>query len=368
MMKKSLLALGAFAAAQGALAQSSVTVFGVLDTSVIHAEGSGPNSGSRTQLGSSGNSFSRLGFRGTEDLGGGYAAGFWLEAGLQSDTGSGIPTNTNNQISGIQPGGLAFSRRSTVSLSGPFGELRLGRDYTPTFWNTALFDPFGTGGGIGANHLYFVGQGGLGAYIGTRASNSVGYFLPQNLGGFYGQVMAASGENVDVDGQPNVHDGDYVGGRLGWRAGGFDIAGATGRAQYASGDLTLSNLGVAYTFAQDAGFAAGLKLMAEYHEDKLGERDGKGGLLGFKWPVGPGMVKGSYAYYERDAAPGATQGQLASSKLALGYEYFLSKRTSLYATVARIHNDDGTSDSLGGVPTTAGRPATGTEFGITHVF
>jgi len=367
MMKKSLLALGALAAAHGAFAQSSVTVFGVLDTSIVYTEGSGPNAGSRTQMSSSGNSFSRLGFRGTEDLGGGYGAGFWLEAGLQSDSGGIIPTNVNNQINGVQAGSFGFSRRATVSLFGPFGEVRLGRDYTPTFWNTALFDPFGTGGGIGANHLYFVGQGGLGAYVGTRASNSVGYFLPQNIGGFYGQVMAASGENVDVDGQPGAHDGDYLGGRLGWRSGGFDIAGATGRAQYASGDLTLSNVGVAYTFGPSIQAISGLKLMAEYHQDKLGEREGKGGLVGFKWPMGPGVLKASYAHYERDPQV-AGQSDLASDKMALGYEYLLSKRTSLYATVARIHNDDGTADSLGGVPTTPGRPATGTEFGITHTF
>ena len=366
-MKKSILALAALAAGHGAFAQSSVTVFGVLDTSLMYTQGSGPGAGSRWQMASSGNSFSRLGFRGTEDLGGGYGAGFWLEAGLQSDTGGTLPTNVNNQPNGVQPGSFGFSRRATVSYFGPFGEVRLGRDYTPTFWNTALFDPFGTGGGIGANHLYFVGQGGLGAFVGTRASNSIGYFLPQNIGGFYGQVMAASGENVDVEGQPNVHNGDYLGARLGFRSGGFDMAGATGRAQYATGDLTLSNLGVAYTFGPGTSVVGGLKLMAEYHQDKLGEREGRGGLVGLKWPVGPGMVKASYARYQRDALV-AGQDDLASAKLALGYEYLLSKRTSVYATVARIHNDAGTADSLGGVPTAPGHAANGTEFGLSHTF
>ena len=90
------------------------------------------------------------------------AAGFWLEAGLQNDTGTGFGSNTNNQRNGnVGDGGLIFGRRSTVSLSGVFGEVRLGRDYTPTFWNTALFDPFGTGGGIGANQIYFTALGGL---------------------------------------------------------------------------------------------------------------------------------------------------------------------------------------------------------------
>jgi hypothetical protein len=91
---------------------------------------------SKTGLGNSGYNSSRLGFRGTEDLGGGLAASFWLEAPITNDDGAtGVST---------------FARRSTVSLSGGFGEVRLGRDYTPTFWNDTVFDPFGTNG-VGTN-------------------------------------------------------------------------------------------------------------------------------------------------------------------------------------------------------------------------
>ena len=211
---------------------------------------------SKWQLSNSANSFSRLGFRGTEDLGGGLAAGFWLEAGLQNDTGIGFNSNTNNQASGAAGvGALTFNRRSTVSLSGGFGELRLGRDYTPTFWNTAIFDPFGTGGGIGANQLYFSGLGGLTAPTGTRASNSIGYFLPPNLGGFYGQAMVAMGENDNRSLLPgsaisNRNDGNYAGVRGGYLNGPFHVSLATGRTTYATGDLRVSNLGVSYTFEQ----------------------------------------------------------------------------------------------------------------------
>ena len=91
----------------------------------------------KTQLTNSGYNSSRLGFRGTEDLGGGMSASFWLEAGVNNDDGTGAATSTNNQaiaapapaVAGTQ--GLTFNRRSTVSLAGGWGELRLGRDYTP---------------------------------------------------------------------------------------------------------------------------------------------------------------------------------------------------------------------------------------------
>ena len=79
------------------------------------------------------------------------SASFWLEAGLDNDDGHGAATNSNNQPSGAGAGvdgrqGLTFNRRSTVSLAGGWGELRLGRDYTPQFWNLTVFDPFGTNG------------------------------------------------------------------------------------------------------------------------------------------------------------------------------------------------------------------------------
>ena len=99
-MKKTLVAVAALTAAAGAFAQSTVTLFGVLDTSVAHI--SSGNS-KVTGLASGGVSSSRLGFRGTEDLGGGLAAGFWLEGGLAVDNGN--------------SSGYAFERRSTVSPS-----------------------------------------------------------------------------------------------------------------------------------------------------------------------------------------------------------------------------------------------------------
>lgn len=368
-MKRTLVAVAACTAAAASFAQSSVSLFGVVDAAVTYSTGSGPVSTSKWQLTNSANTFSRLGFRGTEDLGGGLAASFWLESGLQNDTGTGYATNTNNQANGSAgAGGLTFSRRSTVSLSGPFGELRMGRDYTPTFWSTALFDPFGTGGGIGANQIYFSSLGGLTAPTGTRASNSFGYFLPPDLGGFYGQVMAALGENdsnsVLAGPLPlrNSNDGDYTGVRVGYLNGPFNIALATGRTRYVTGDLRVSNLGVSYTFEQ----LMGLRLMGEYYAESLATTDGKGALVGFILPVGVGDIKASYARYQRE--PAGNLPKPTTSKLALGYVYNLSKRSAVYATVARISNSNGAAQALAGVLTSPNHGSTGTEFGLRHAF
>ena len=368
-MKKYLIALAAASGAGAALAQSSLTLFGVVDAAVTYTKGSGPGSAHKTQLSNSGNMFSRLGFRGTEDLGGGYSANFWLEMGLQNDSAQGFPSNTNNQASGNGPAGvLSFNRRSTVSLAGPFGEVRLGRDYVPAFWNTAIFDPFGTGGGIGANQIYFSGLGGLVAPTGTRASNSIGYLLPASLGGFYGQVMYAMSENDSRSVLPgtlvsNRHDGDHTGARFGYQGGGLNIALATGRTRYASGDLRVTNLGASYTF--DASLM-NLKLTSELYKESKGTTDAKGVLVGFQLPIGPGEIKASYARYRLE--PAGALLKPTSSKLAIGYVHNLSKRTALYATIARISNSNGASQALSGAITAPNRASSGTEFGMRHMF
>ncbi|WP_213958143.1 porin [Variovorax sp. dw_954] len=373
-MKRISVAAAACLVTSVVCAQSSVTLFGVVDAAVTYTTGSGPASTSKWQLTNSANSFSRLGFRGNEDLGGGLSAGFWLEEGLQNDTGTGFPGNTNNQLNGTAGlGTLTFNRRSTVSLtSSSWGELRLGRDYTPTFWNTAIFDPFGTGSGIGANQLYFSGLGGLTAPTGTRASNSVGYFLPPNLGGFYGSVMYAMGENISNSTLPpatpgaipvpNQNDGRYGGVRLGYQSGPFHVSIATGLTTYATGDLRVSNLGASWTFEQ----LLGLRVMGEYYVESLGAVDGKGALVGFILPVGPGEIKASYARYVRQ--PVGNVPDPTSSKLALGYAYNFSKRTAVYATVARLTNSDGASQALAGASTSPNHASTGGEAGMRVAF
>ena len=326
-MKKSLIALAVLASAGVASAQSSVTLFGIVDATLAFGKGSVSN---KTQLANSGYNSSRLGFRGTEDLGGGMSASFWLEAGVANDNGSGAATNVNNQSTGTSTAsagtqGLTFNRRSTVSLGGGWGEVRLGRDYTPQFWNLTVFDPFGTNG-AGTNQMLAsaagVYPGGTSGVL-VRASNSIGYFLPGNLGGFYGQLQHYRGENNN-----NVaNDGTGTSVRVGYANGPANAALSYGTTKFATGDIKATNLGGQWDF----GVA---KLMGQYGRDRVsGGVTGKGGLIGGLVPVGPGEIRLAYSTYKTNAL-----GNPKTNKIALGYVHNLSKRTAVYATYARLKN------------------------------
>ena len=366
-MKKSLIALAVLASAGAAYAQSSVTLFGIVDATIARGTGS---ISKKFQLTNSGYNSSRLGFRGTEDLGGGMAASFWLEAGVSNDDGQGAPTNNNNQSGGVfnsttganapvRPGsqGLTFNRRSTVSLSGGWGEVRLGRDYTPQFWNLTVFDPFGTNG-VGTTQTL---SSSLGGPVIVRASNSMGYFLPGNLGGFYGQLMHYRGENntnsFNSVGQSNNGDGNGTSVRVGYGNGPVNVALAYAKTKYATGDIKSANLGGQYDF----GVA---KLMGHYARDEVSNgATGKGYLIGGLVPVGPGEIRLAYSQYKNNLA-----GDPKTRKFALGYVHNLSKRTALYVTAARVRNDGGAAQALNGATTAANGSSNGYDFGIRHSF
>ena len=353
-MKKSLIALAVLAASGAAMAQSSVTLFGVVDATYAYGSGKiGGASVSKSQLTNSGYNSSRLGFRGVEDLGGGMSASFWLEAGLNNDNGSGANTSTNNQATGATGGGgLTFNRRSTVSLNGGFGEVRLGRDYTPQFWNLTVFDPFGTNG-VGTTQTL---NSSLGGPTTVRASNSIGYFLPGNLGGFYGQAQYYMGENNSN--AANKKDGNGLALRAGYANGPINAAIAFSETKFLTGNIKAVNLGGQY----DLGMA---KIMAHYNQDKIsGGNDGKGFLIGGLIPVGAGEVRLAYSTYKIDTVGADPR----TNKLALGYVHNLSKRTALYATYAHLTNKNGAAQALNGAVTGVNSNSNGYDFGIRHSF
>jgi len=389
-MKKSLIALAVLAASGAAMAQSSVTLFGVIDAGVAYVKNDG--AGHSTGLISGGNSTSRLGFRGTEDLGGGLAASFWLEGQLGNDNGSGA-----NQTSGFD-----FQRRSTVSLSGTFGEVRLGRDFAATYLPLLSYDPFGqrglgqletTAGAAATGATAANGAGFTSAGSPTRVSNSVAYFLPANLGGLYGNVQYSFGERnsnqaalVNAAGFSTTSalaatdkSGNYVGGRIGYANGPLDVSGsygqfkdvtrAAGAAGFFAEDYKLGNVGASYDFGI-------VKPMVLFQQDKI---DGRGAigeykqntyLIGLTAPLGAGLLRASASRYDNK-----NNGNDAN-KFAIGYVYNLSKRTAVYADVARINNQGGAQytfgglgGSLGGVGApTAGGNATGVSVGVKHAF
>jgi predicted porin len=350
-MKKSLLALavlGAFAGA--ASAQSSVTLFGVLDVNVRYVDNGG---GKQWQMNQDGINSSRLGFRGTEDLGGGLNAGFWLEGAMNPQQG----TST----------GQAWTRTSYVSLGGNWGQVRLGRDYTATFWNATIFDPFGTNGVGSSGNIYLVvpalPSGGAYSTL-VRDNNMVGYFLPSGIaGGLYGQIQGAAGMNQA--GQK------YFGGRLGYAAGPFNVAGAWGRTQVLlSPETNMTN----YNFGGSWDFKF-LQLMGYYGRLEAGQGTQSNWYLAAQAPIGLWTLKASYGDMWRNGnAFGVSINDQKADQIALGAQYDLSKRTALYANYAYIHNQGGAAFVVGGlnnVVAGGARPndnSQGFEVGVRHSF
>jgi predicted porin len=294
------------------------------------------------------------------------SASFWLEAGMQNDDGRGFASNSNNQASGGGAGtggtqGLTFNRRSTVSLAGGWGELRLGRDYTPQFWNLTVFDPFGTNGVGTTQQLNSIITG----VTAVRASNTIGYFLPGNLGGFYGQFQTYRGENSTNVAGLNSNDGNGNGIRLGFANGPFNVALATSRTDYhnaanAEQNVEQSNVGGQWDFGPG-------QLMGQYSWDKNGSTKAKGWLIGGLYGIGAGQIRLAYSEYKLDVAGPDPKAR----KLAIGYVHNLSKRTAVYTTYATVKNSDGSAASV--APGAAAGPgvnasSNGFDLGIRHSF
>ncbi len=403
-MKKSLIALAALTAFAGAAsAQSSVTLFGIVDAAYAHVSAGGKSASGITN---SGLNSSRLGFRGVEDMGGGLRAGFWLEAQLSNETGtvgggnnlnanqgqlvagsSVLGSTTTTQLTSNGLGGAPaafFNRRSTVSLFGNFGEIRIGRDYTPHFWNTTFFDPFGTNGigqsltpamlvtaGVGPGTLAplpaaTLGSGAANSNNAVRANNTIGYFLPGNLGGFGGQFMVGFGEKLSNAANKSLDD--YFGFRLTYGAGPLSLAYGYGNSKGNSGNGNVKYNNLAGSF--DLG---SVKPMAQWAQEK--QQSGAkvtGWLIGVTVPLGQGEFRTAYSDYNLEGV-NATVNKNDWKKFAIGYGYNLSKRTQLYATYAKVSNDGAATVSVannglsaGGA--SAGGSSTGYEMGIRHAF
>ncbi|MEP6876337.1 MAG: porin [Burkholderiales bacterium] len=345
-MKKSLLALAVLGAFAGvASAQSSVTLDGTVDVNARYVKNDG--SARRYSLGTDGINSSQFRVSGREDLGGGLWGGFNLNSGLNPDNGT-----VNARF---------WHRRATVSLGGNFGEVRLGRDYTPTFSNNSAYDAFGTNGAGDSSHVL---QKATATFV--RADNSIGYFLPSGIGGVFGQVMVAAAEGgTSATGNP----GRYVGLRVGFGAGPFEVAGAYGQQKFVTGaaDQKTYNVGGKY----DLGV---VKLLGYFDRDTQGNDKENRGSFSVVVPIGQSEIHAGYELSKRDNAGVNTK----VDQIAVGYVYNLSKRTALYATASRLNNKNGTANSVAGgtsitaapVPSVAGGSAksTGAEFGIRHFF
>lgn len=191
-MKKSLIALAVLGLSGAAMAQSSVTLYGVADAGIGKIEaGSGlaaplNDASDKTEFISGSmmnNGTSRLGVRGVEDLGGGLKAGFQFETGIDLDEGG---TSTGG------PGGGFWGRQANVWLGGNWGTFKLGRQFTPSYLTTATYELTGTANySVLANTYNYAG-------VGSRANSAFAYVTP-NMGGFSAAVAFVSKNDLGTN-------------------------------------------------------------------------------------------------------------------------------------------------------------------------
>ncbi|WP_295992192.1 porin [Rugamonas sp.] len=348
--------------ASSAYAQSNVTIYGIVDAGIVSERGGA--AGSVTKVTSGVGSASRLGFKGTEDLGGGLSAVFLLEEGVLVDTGAQDST------------GQAFNRQSYVGLkSKDAGSLTLGRQYN-LMYNALgqVGDPFGVGYAGTAKNLFPV------AGADTRASNAIVYSTPV-VGGFQGEALYSLGEqagNATAGRQFNL-GANYSNGPLNARliynnrnsdtaaaAGVAAVLHDTGRNTLFAANYDFTVLKAYFAFSADKGFnSAPLNngTAKPYGVVFTPSLDSNDLLLGATVPVGTaGTVMVSYirkndkTTFNQDA-----------DQYAVGYSYALSKRTSTYVAYGKIKNKNGAGYTVGG-NTDAGTGDKAFDLGIKHSF
>lgn len=306
-MKKSLIAFAVLAASGAAMAQSSVTMYGVADLSLSKS------SGTSAQMSGNGlinNGSSRLGVRGVEDLGGGLKASFNFEQGINAETGK---TDANT-----------YQRAAWVALSGGFGKFQMGRALSPSFWGALVWDVMGT-----ANYSPTVVQFNYSG--GTARNNSQFMYSTPALGGFGADIAYVA--KPDNGGNAKVEfDLKYVNGPLG-------AAFAYNKTQNSERGM---GLGVTYDF--------GMFKLAASLQNPAGPS--KGFSVGGSVPVGPVSVALDIA---RENGSG-----MKNTDFALETKYALSKRTFAYA----VYYKDG--DAGGGIYKTGAKNSFGV--GVRHNF
>ncbi|MBC5766243.1 porin [Ramlibacter albus] len=346
-----------------ALAQGSVSLFGIVDVNLLYGRGT---IASRTQLAPGGSEGPRIGISGAEDLGQGYRAVFWAEGDVFPDSGRGVATNPNNQavpgaIGAEGAQGFNFNRLVYVGLQAPWGRFRVGRDYTPTFAVHALYDPAGAGGLLGSQSAYSSLTVG-GHPGGVRVSNSFAVAFGELRSGPLLHASFAMGENAR-DGSATARDGGYHGIRLAYTVSPVDVAFGWGRHKLASvGDLAETIFGARFEFGA-------LNVWMLHVRDRTGTANSmRGSMLGATWPTGPWSLRVTASHGAQRNRAGTPVG--TALKVGAGGSYSLSKRTSVYANVANTRNSHGAAAMpSGGIGQTApNHGGHGRELGLRHTF
>lgn len=287
-----LLALAVMGTLAGAAcAQSTVTIYGKLDAGVGKAIGSKD----KTVLDAAG---SRLGFRGTEALGDGLKAQFAIEHRFDPQTG------TANKAATFWQG------FSTVGLSGGFGSINLGRQYTASY--SLIQNQIDPWGGDTVAQLRDIGMK-VGGLYATRVASSVRYDYSAN-GISFGTSVAGSNENGKAE-KPWSLGLAYAAGPL-YLGAGYEVTG-----DHVAAKANVLSLGGRYNFG-----VAELALAYSLGKDKANVKY-PGVLVGLIAPLGAGDLKLGFTVLRKDAAGVTTT---VNSKVGVGYHYKFSKRTKIY--------------------------------------
>lgn len=353
-MKKTLVGLAA-AAAMSSASAASVTLYGIIDTGFAY---NSYNDDKYTALaGAADNSFammsgqssgSRFGLKGVEELGNGLTVGFILESGISSDTGA------------MSSDGL-FNRESSIYIEGGFGKFGMGR--LSTLANDAgttglggYFSSFGTGwGDVGVQNY-------MQAYRPTRMDNMVYYKTP-NFAGAEVWVLYGMGDEQDKTYENESSRDRYYAAAVTYNNGGLSLYGAVDVLNKASfgtnntADTEDDQITITAAVNYDCGFAKSYLGVHWFDNAKAvgassydgdwsrlgnfgktkgyGDANGWSVMAGVDIPVGNGKVKTTLGYLDassdNEGIGGADADQdLKRFMVGAGYEYYLSKRTTVY--------------------------------------
>jgi len=353
-LKKAALIILGFAGT-AAQAQTNVTIYGIVDAAIVGE--SGGSGGRVTKVTSGAAAASRIGFRGTEELGDGMQAFFTLETGAKIDTGELDAANT------------IFNRQAFVGLKTKAGAVTFGRQYTPYHLTlTAVADPFGTGY-AGTSKNLFPDNG-----TNVRTSNTVTYASPK-VSGVNVELAYSVGEQTDSSA------GRQYGGAIAYANGPLTL-----RLAYNSKNTDVVATGTSHELGRNTLLGGNYdlqwaKLYFAYGIDKgvnsatLGNAnnpyggvkptpstDGRDLLVGLSASIGPGKL--IFSAMRKDDRTGFNQD---ASSWGVGYLYDLSKRTGLYAAYAHINNHNGAGYTVAN-NTESGTGDTGYNLGIRHTF
>lgn len=351
-MKKTAFTLALSAmAATAAHAQSNVTVYGLLDAGVEYVSDANAAGDSLLRQSSGGTNTSRIGFRGTEDLGGGLKALFQLEGGILLDTGA--------------SDGALFGRQANVGLEGGFGRVIAGRSYSTTYDFLLPFDP------MGYAPLYSWATssnatGGRRDGMLTGVSNLIKYqgtFNGVKLGASYGFGEAAG----------STTDSARLVLGAGYATGPFSVAAVVDRANgtiVAGGAYDKTDtvhLGAAYELSKSINLKGGYR---NYKRSLAsGAADLRSDLYwgGVNYSATPTVTLTAALYHQNiKNVPSGTDAD--PTMLVLQAKYALSKRTFLYATTGHVRGKNDRLVSLSRDDAGFGTSQTGVALGVQHRF